>query len=134
MLLIFSIILFHPSFSSFAPICVCALVWLSAHVWFQVPRGSSLSLPNVSERTVQSQKDPGFPRGFTVTILFLTHASCRPCCPGSAVPGRRLLCCLGAAVAPWGDPVASGCQARQSSFSQDAANFPSPLVGSPHFC
>lgn len=33
-----------------------ALVWLSAHVWFQVPRGSSLSLPNGSEGLCRARK------------------------------------------------------------------------------
>lgn len=58
MVLILSTIPFHPGFSSCVPICGCALVWLSAHVWLQVPRGSSLSLPNGSERALQSLKDP----------------------------------------------------------------------------
>lgn len=38
-----------------------------------------------------------------------------------------------------GDPAARGsgggcCKARRSSFSWDPANFPSPLLGSTHFC
>lgn len=42
--------------------------------------------------------------GFAVTTLFLIQVSHNPCCWGRAVPGWRLLCCFGAAVAARGWP------------------------------
>lgn len=61
--LIIFVVVFNPKHDSLSALAFLALhpsvcVWLSAHVWFQVPQGSSLSLPNGSERALQSQKDP----------------------------------------------------------------------------